>query len=229
MSIWRKLRNNKASDGQYQTLFKIGPLTLLRSPLSFYRILDYEATDIFFDFKWNDTAATTEESFKLLSHQRTVFAVSTRTDKVTNACLDASKSIQLSGGRGCPIDGHGRGHSKGWGGGGCPIDVWQVHRLSDEPEKLGLNDPPVSANGVICSGLRTIKKYRTLFGKPKESPRKIIALGVRLPHDSYKHLNSCTTTAVHGLIDYAVIGRPIYLAANPVEAAAAYRQALATD
>ena len=43
----------------------------------------------------------------------------------------------------------------------------------------------------------------------------------------YLHKNGCTTDQIRGIADYAVVGRPIYLAADPVEAAAAYRRALA--
>ena len=79
---------------------------------------------------------------------------------------------------------------------------------------------------MICPG-SLIKEYKGLQAGGWWAPREIIVPGVRLPGDGYAHKNGCTTDQIRGIADYAVVGRPIYLAADPVEAAAAYRRALA--
>lgn len=100
------------------------------------------------------------------------------------------------------------------------VAVWQVHALTDRAH-LELA-PMIGAPGVICPG-SLVKEYTGGWWVPKE----IIVPGVRLPGDGYAHKNGCTTDLIRGIADYAVVGRPIYLAADSVEAAAAYRRALA--
>lgn len=97
------------------------------------------------------------------------------------------------------------------------LQVWQLMRLTEDTSSW-IPGQICTGHGVICPGddLDSWKDEIT------------IVPGVRLNNldDFHGHHLACLCEDIAGIADFAVVGRPIWSAANPIAAAKLYKAAL---